>query len=86
VNYIVTTGDLDGAAVAFLTSAEFEARALTFRDYVEILYLAFLEREPDPGGWDAWESVLRGDLLGVINGSFVPSSEFQGRIPVVCGS
>jgi len=86
VNYIVTTGDLDGAAVAFLTSAEFEARALTFRDYVEILYLTFLGREPDPGGWDGWESVLREDLLGVINGGFVPSPEFQSRIPLVCAS
>jgi Domain of unknown function (DUF4214) len=86
VNYIVTTGDLDGVAVAFLTSAEFEARALTFRDYVRILYRTFLGREPDPGGWDGWESVLRGDLLGVINGSFVPSPEFQSRIPLVCAS
>jgi Domain of unknown function (DUF4214) len=86
VNYIVATGDLEGAAVAFLTSAEFEARALTFRDYVRILYRTFLGREPDPGGWDGWESVLRAHLLGVMNGSFIPSGEFQGRIPLVCGS
>jgi len=86
VNYIVATGDLEGAAAAFLTSPEFELRALTFRDYVRILYRTFLGREPDPVGWDGWESVLRGFLLGVVNGAFIPSAEFQGRIPLVCGS
>jgi len=86
VNYIVTTRDLEGAAAAFLASGEFEGRALTFHDYVMILYRGILGREPDPGGLDAWENVLRSDLLLVLNGGFIPSAEFQGRIPEVCGS
>ena len=85
VSYIVTNLDLEGAAVAFLTSPEFEARPLTSRSFVEILYVAFLGREPDPSGWDGWEGVLRGNLLGVIDTAFIPSAEFQARIPHVCG-
>ena len=53
VDYIVATRDLEGAAVSFLASEEFEGRALTFRDYVVILYRGVLGREPDPGGLDA---------------------------------
>jgi uncharacterized protein DUF4214 len=85
VDYIVTTLDLEGTATAFLTSPEFEARALTSRSFVEILYVAFLGREPDPGGWDGWDGVLRGDLLGVIEADFIPSGEFQARVPQMCG-
>jgi Domain of unknown function (DUF4214) len=85
VEYIVQTGDLEGAAVGFLTSGEFEARALTFRDYVRILYRAFLGREPDRQGLFGWELVLRERLLAVINSGFIPSPEFQGLIPEVCG-
>jgi hypothetical protein len=85
VNYVVTTQDLNGAAQAFLTCAEFESRPLTFRSFVEILYTTFLGREPDPSGWDAWENVFRTNLLDVISASFVPSAEFVNRVAVVCG-
>ena len=86
VNYVVTTGDLEGAAVAFITSQEFEARPLTFRGYVTILYRALLGRDPDAGGLVYWESVLRQDLAGVIQTGFVSSTEFQAKIPQLCGS
>jgi hypothetical protein len=85
VNYVVTSLDLEGAAVGFLTSPEFEARPLTSRNLVDILYVAFLGREPDPSGGDGWDSVLRGDLLGVIDANFIPSGEFQTRAAHVCG-
>jgi len=85
VNYVVTTQDLNGAAQAFLTCAEFESRPLTFRSFVEILYVTFLGREPDASGWDSWESVFRTNLLEVIDGSFVPSPEFVHRISAMCG-
>ena len=86
VQSITSTRDLEGAAVGFLTSAEFEARALTFRGYVTVLYRTFLGRDPDPGGLDTWESALRQHLLNTVNGSFIPSPEFQGRIPGICVS
>jgi hypothetical protein len=86
VQYITTTRDLEGAAIGFLASSEFEARALTFRGYVTVLYRTFLGRDPDPGGLDTWESALRRHLLDTVNGSFIPSSEFQGRIPGICVS
>jgi len=86
VNYVVTTGDLEGVAIAFITSQEFEARPLTFRGYVTVLYRALLGRDPDAGGLAYWESVLRQDLTGVIQTGFVPSTEFQSKIPQLCGS
>jgi len=86
VRYITTTRDLEGAAVGFLTSPEFEARALTFRGYVTVLYRTFLGRSPDAGGLDGWEGALRQHLLNTVNGSFIPSPEFQGRIPGICVS
>ena len=86
VNYVVTTGDLEGVAVEFITSVEFEARPLTFRGYVTVLYRAFLGRDPDAGGLAGWEGVLRQDLTGVIQTGFVPSTEFQSKIPQLCGS
>jgi Domain of unknown function (DUF4214) len=86
VQYITRTRDLEGAAIGFLASPEFEGRALTFRGYVTVLYRTFLGRAPDPGGLDAWESILRQHLLNTVNGSFIPSTEFQGRIPGICVS
>jgi hypothetical protein len=86
VNYIVATGDLEGVAVAFITAAEFESQPLTSRDYVTILYRAFLGREPDVHGLDGWEGVLRSDLIGIIQGGFVPSAEFQSKVPQLCGT
>ena len=85
VNYVLTTQDLNGAAQAFLTCAEFESRPLTFRSFVEILYMTFLGREPDPSGWDAWENVFRMNLLEAIGGAFVPSAEFATRVSAICG-
>jgi len=84
VQYITRTRDLEGAAIGFLTSPEFEARALTFRGYVTVLYRAFLGRNPDAGGLDGWEGILRQHLLNTVNGAFIPSPEFQGRIPGIC--
>ena len=86
VNHIVATGDLEGAAIAFITAAEFESRPLSSRDYVTVLYRAFLRREPDVQGLDGWENVLRNHLIGIIQEGFVPSGEFQSKAPQLCGS
>ncbi len=85
IDYIVSTQDLEGAAAGFLASPEFESRPQTARDYIETLYLTFLNRTPEPAGVDAWEAILRNALLTVINTGFVPSAEFQGLVPQVCG-
>jgi hypothetical protein len=84
VDYIVATGDVAGIARAFVTSQEFQARALTFRDYVTLLYRGILGRDPEQAGLDSWESALRFDLLSVISSAFIPSAEFQRRIPRLC--
>ncbi len=85
VDFIIATGNLEAVATGFLASQESEGRSQTFRDYVTTLYRTFLERDPEPAGLDAWESVLRNTLLQVINSGFVPSQEFQGLLPQVCG-
>ncbi len=84
VDYIVTSRDLEGAALSFLASAEFEARPLTARDYVTILYQVLLDRQPEAAGVDAWEAVLRDNLMQIINIGFVPSPEFQGLLSTLC--
>ncbi len=85
VDFIVATGNLEAAATGFLGSQEFESHAQTARDYVTTLYRTFLNRDPEPAGLDGWESVLRTTLLQVIDAGFVPSQEFQGLVPQVCG-
>jgi len=83
VDFIVATRDVETATTAFLTSPGFESQALTFRDYVTILYRALLGRDPDSLGLLGWEKVLREALLEVING-FISSTEFQNRLPQLC--
>jgi subtilisin family serine protease len=85
VNYIVVTRDLEGAAVGFLRSPEFEGTPRTLQGYVRVLYRTFLGREPDEGGLAFWEGFLRTNLLGILHQGFIPSQEFQGFVPQVCG-
>ena len=46
VDFIVATRDVESATRMFLSSPEFESRALTFRDYVDVVYRAILGRPP----------------------------------------
>ena len=69
-----------GADVAkgFIFSQEFIGKGTVNADYLTILYKAFFNRDPDPGGWDAWLSELnagkdRGDVLD----GFLYSLEFS---------
>jgi hypothetical protein len=86
VDAVVATRDVSSVARAFVVSAEFEARALTHRGYVTLLYRAVLGREPDQAGLDAFEQTLRSRLLAVIDTGFIASSEFQARMTALCGS
>jgi hypothetical protein len=86
VDHIVTTGDVEGAAGAFVTSSEFEARPLTFRDVVTRLYRGILGRDPDAADLAFWEAVLLSGLRSVIDNAFLPSAEFQARVSSACGN
>src|SRR5262245_401747 len=84
VDYIVRTGDLEGAAQGFIASPEFEAHTQTIPEYVTTLYRTFLDREPDAPGLDGWGRVLTDSMLQVISMGFVPSPEFQGLSAALC--
>ncbi len=83
VDFVLTTGRLETAAAGFLTSQEFETRALTSGDYVTILYRTFLGRAPDPAGLAAWTTALQTALIGVVEGGFLPAAEFN--LAGMCG-
>ena len=85
VDFIVSTHDLDAAAAAFLTSPELESLPQTFKDFVTTLYRTFLAREPEPAGLEAWEGFLRAAWRDVIDGGFIPSTEFRGILRQICG-
>lgn len=84
VDYLQSTHDTDTTINAFITSQEFEAKALTFRDFIGRLYTTLLGRSSDSAGLDGWESVFRQDLLNIIAQSFAPSEEFQSRATWLC--
>lgn len=86
VNHIIATHDLEGAAVGFLRSPEFEGAARSIRGYLQVLYRTFLGRNPDQVGLAFWEGPLRSNLLGILHQGFIPSEEFQGFVPQVCGT
>jgi len=84
VDYLQSTHDTDTTINAFITSQEFEAKALTFRDFIGKLYTTLLGRSSDSAALDGWESVFRQDLLNIIAQSFAPSEEFQSRATWLC--
>jgi len=55
-------GSLTGSDVAygFVFSSEFLEKNTTDEEYLDILYQAFFNRDPDPAGWEGWLSVLEG--------------------------
>jgi hypothetical protein len=85
VDHVMTSGDIEGTARGFLASGEFETRALTFREYVTLLYRGILARLPEPARLESWDAVLRGHLLNIIDAGFTPSPEFAARVANICG-
>lgn len=81
-------------SLAFFYSAEFQAqpRAANLRnptpppdfnnrEFVRLCYLAYLQREPDQGGWDFWTNILNRDgSYKAILSAFINSSEYRQRI------
>ena len=76
---VLLSGKESGAKVAqgFVDSDEFKARNLSDEEYIKVLYRAFLGREADQGGLNAWINVLDSGLsrMHVFKG-FAESNEF----------
>lgn len=66
-------------------SAEYAARNRSDRDYVFDLYKAYLNRNPDQGGWDFWTSIVPSSGRAGVRDGFVYSEEaslnLQGMSP-----
>ncbi|MCA1616381.1 MAG: DUF4214 domain-containing protein, partial [Acidobacteria bacterium] len=74
---------------ALFKSAEYAARGRTGGQYVGDLYRAYLQREPDQGGLDAWTNAVNADP---VNGretalrGFEESPEFADKLAKLCGT
>jgi len=86
VGYVLSTGDWPGTVATFVTSSDFEARALTGQDFVAILYRALLARNPDPGGLESQERLWSDGLVQAVGNVLIASPEFQATLPQLCGS
>ena len=70
----------------FFHSLEYINRGRPDRDYVRDLYLAYLNREPDQGGWDAWTNVVATQGREVVLNGFANSQEFANSAANLCPS
>ena len=62
------------------TLQEYTNRGRTDREYVYDLYKAYLYREPDPGGWDAWTNAVPPNGRDAVRAGFAYSYEFALKI------
>jgi hypothetical protein len=73
-------GTLTGADVAygFVFSPEFIEKDTTDEEYLQVLYEAFFDRQPDPVGWQGWIEAMRNGATreDVLNG-FIFAKEFE---------
>jgi RHS repeat-associated protein len=68
-------------AAGFFDSTEYLNRNRTNSEYVRDLYLAYLNREPDQAGWDAWTNLLNnGASRQSVRAGFADSGEFANRV------
>ena len=72
------TASGSGVAYGFVFSEEYLNKNPTAEDYVAMLYRTFLDREPDPDGFDHWVSkILSGNSMESVFEGFVNSQEFS---------
>lgn len=72
-----------GVAYGFLFSPEFQNQAMSSYDFVNILYITFLGRDPDSAGFENWASQLRhGASMESVFSGFANSVEFSN----ICAS
>ena len=80
---LILTGRMSAKEVAqgFISSDEFRGRNVTNSEFVNILYRAFLEREPDSSGYNFWLAQLEsGKSRQNLLNDFLASHEFA----IVC--
>jgi RHS repeat-associated protein len=66
------------------TTNEYINRNRTDREYVYDLYKAYLQREPEPQGWDHWTSLVPTNGRAAVRSGFDLSAEFAGKMASVC--
>ena len=72
---------MQDVAEELFTSSDYTNRNQNNHDYVHDLYQAYLFREPDSGGWAAWENALNnGASREDVRAGFAASSEFQMKV------
>ena len=71
---------------ALFQSQEYTNRGRSDRDYVYDLYVAYLQRLPDQGGWDYWTSVVPSNGRDNVRRGFDFSTEFANKLGSVCPS
>lgn len=70
--------DLDGPVIPIVTTESLEGPQLS--DQIRRLYLAYFDREPDPGGLREWMVArARGGSLQGVSSAFAASTEFQNE-------
>ncbi|MGM0366915.1 MAG: DUF4214 domain-containing protein [Actinomycetota bacterium] len=74
------SGSLSGADVArnFIFSDEFKSKNTSNEQFLEVMYRAFFNRAPDPGGLNSWLSDLNsGKGREYVLSGFINSQEFK---------
>jgi len=74
------SGELSGANVArnFIFSQEFTNKNLSNEQFLNVMYKAFFNRAPDPGGYNGWLAQLEsGKSREYVLAGFVNSQEFN---------
>ena len=72
-------GSLTGSDVAygFVFSQEFINKNVTNEEYLNVLYEAFFNRQPDPGGWQGWlDAIASGSSRQDVLNGFIFAVEF----------
>jgi YD repeat-containing protein len=64
-------------------SAEYAARQRSDHDFVYDLYRAYLHREPDQAGWDAWTNMVPTQGRENVRNGFAESAEFSTIIALL---
>jgi RHS repeat-associated protein len=67
-------------------SADYALRARTDRDFVYDIYKAYLQREPDQGGWDAWTNAIPANGRPAVRQGFAASTEFGDNVGLLCAT
>jgi hypothetical protein len=71
------------AVASFLDASQYQSRVRTDREYVYDLYKAYLNREPDAGGWEGWTAAIAGSGRLAVRQGFARSGEFATLVSAI---